>query len=532
MRHDLALTSIPNMVRVSAREHRDAIAIVDGDAQYTYTELEAAMLDSTRAMIALGVEPGDRVALCGPNSASWIIAALGIQGAGGVLIPVNTRFRGQEIGHLLTKGDATAFVTVGEFLGNDYVDMVRTAVPQARALERIVILDDTPVDGTTTFAEAVRRGRESVSVEAAEAAIAAVQGDHLSDIMFTSGTTGSPKGVMLTHAQSLRAYGDMADILELRSDDCILVIPPFFHAFGYKAGWMMGLMKGMRVIPQRTFDAEDIMHKIQTHRVSCVFGPPTIFVDVMSHPRFKEFDLSSLRVTTVSAAAIPVSLIHDLKSVLGFEVVLSGYGLTEATAIVTVSRPSDDAETVANRAGRPFPDVEVKAVDVLGNDLAPGEEGELLVHGYNVMQGYWREPDQTAAAITSDGWLKTGDIGFVDERGYVKVTDRMKDMFIVGGFNAYPAEIEDVLMRFEKIQHAAVVGIPDARMGEVGAAYVVPAPGYELTQEEVVAYARENLANFKVPREIHIVDDLPRNASMKVLKHVLKQERLREASPS
>jgi acyl-CoA synthetase (AMP-forming)/AMP-acid ligase II len=251
----------------------------------------------------------------------------------------------------------------------------------------------------------------------------------------------------------------------------------------------------------------------------------------MNHPAFDDFDLSSLRVTTVSAAAIPVSLIRDLESVLGFEVVLSGYGRTEATAIVTVSRPSDDRETVAHTAGPPFDDVEVKAVDALGNDLPAGSEGELLVRGYNVMQGYWREPEQTAATITADGWLRTGDIGIVDARGYVKITDRMKDMFIVGGFNAYPAEIEDLLTGFDKIQHVAVIGVPDERMGEVGAAFVVPTPGTDLTEAEVIAYAREHLANYKVPREVHIVGDLPRNASMKVLKHVLKEERLREVSP-
>jgi acyl-CoA synthetase (AMP-forming)/AMP-acid ligase II len=530
MSHDEPLISIPNMIRVSARRFGDAIALVDDGVELTYRQLETALLDSTRAMIALGVKPGDRVALCGPNTAQWILAAIGILGAGAALVPVNTRFKGGEIGHLLTKSAASAFITVAEFMGNDYVEMVRAAVPDAPALKRLVILDDVVVDGAITFSEAISRGAEAVTVEQAEQSIAAVRPEQLSDVMFTSGTTGAPKGVMLTHAQSMRAYSDMGETLGVNEQDCILIIPPFFHTFGYKAGWMMGFMFGLRVVPQRTFQPEEIMQKVHDNGVSCVFGPPTIFVDIMAHPSRAEHDLSSLRVGVVSAASIPVALIGQIKEVLGFELMITGYGLTEASALVTLGSRDDDLEHIAGTAGRAVPGVTLKTVDEAGNDLKPGEAGELLVHGYNVMSGYWGEPEETAKAITSDGWLRTGDIGVIDDEGYVTITDRKKDMFIVGGFNAYPAEIENILSRFDKILHVAVIGVADARMGEVGAAFVVPRPGVDLTEDEVIEYARANLANFKVPRVVHLVDDLPRNASLKVLKHELRDRHARIVS--
>ena len=467
MSHDEVLTSIPNMVRIAAQRYGDDVALSDVGVRWTYRDLENRMLDSVRAMIALGVRPGDRVALCGPNSATWIQAALGIQGAGGVLVPVNTRFKGHEIGHLLTKSGAVAFVTVGEFLGNDYVAAVRDAVPGAPALANIVILDDQPVAQTTTFSDLIAQGADAVTEAEARASIDDVRADQLSDIMFTSGTTGAPKGVQLTHAQSLHAYGDMGDILELQRGEGVLVIPPFFHAFGYKSGWMVGFIFGCNVIPQRTFDATQILERIEAYQVSCMFGPPTIFQDLIAHPRLGDYDISSLRVTVVSSAMIPVQLIHDLTDVLRFEVVLSGYGLTEATAIVSICRPGDSPERVATTAGRPFPDVRVKVVDDEGAELAAGERGEILVSGYNVMKGYWEEPSETGATITSDGWLRTGDIGYVDEEGYIAVTDRKKDMFIVGGFNAYPAEIENVLNSFEKILHVPAARACRARQPRV-----------------------------------------------------------------
>ncbi|MCW2913333.1 MAG: Long-chain fatty acid--CoA ligase, partial [Actinomycetia bacterium] len=332
------------------------------------------------------------------------------------------------------------------------------------------------------------------------------------------------KGVMLTHAQSLRAHGYLSAVFGFALGDRYLVIPPFFHTFGYKAGWMASLMHGVTVIPQRIFDVDEVLRRIERERITVLLGPPTLFNDLMRHPRRGDHDLSSLRFTVPSAAVVPVELVHRLHDDLGFDVVLTAYGLTEATSMVSTCRPEDDPDDIANSVGRPAQDVEVTLVDADGGPVAPGEAGEVLVRGYVVMRGYWEDPEATAAAIDADGWLHTGDIGTINERGFLRITDRKKDMFIAGGFNAYPAEIERLLLRHEAVADVAIIGVPDDRLGEVGAAFVVPAAGHDVQAEDLIAWAREHMANYKVPRHVHLVTELPRNASMKVRKADLRAE--------
>jgi acyl-CoA synthetase (AMP-forming)/AMP-acid ligase II len=279
-------------------------------------------------------------------------------------------------------------------------------------------------------------------------------------------------------------------------------------------------MQGVTAIPQAVFDVDTVLRRLASERVSILLGPPTLFNDVIRHPRRNEFDLSRLRVAVPSAAGVPAALYGQLRDELGFEVVLSAYGLTEATALVTSSAPDDDLEEIANSVGRPARDVEVRLVDQAGHDVPTGAPGEVLVRGYNVTRGYWRDPDATADAIDPDGWLRTGDVATFNERGFLRIVDRKKDMFIVGGFNAYPAEIEHMLRRHPGVVDAAVIGVPDERLGEVGVAFVI---GPDLTEAEVIEWARERLANYKVPRQVMLVDDLPRNPSMKVIKARLRE---------
>jgi acyl-CoA synthetase (AMP-forming)/AMP-acid ligase II len=262
-------------------------------------------------------------------------------------------------------------------------------------------------------------------------------------------------------------------------------------------------------------------------------GPPTLYQTILNHPDRTSLDTSSLRLAVTGAAAIPVSLVERMWSDLGFSTVITGYGLTEACGIATMCRHDDDAETIATTSGRAIPGVEVQVVDDAGSPLPAGEPGEITVRGYNVMAGYFEDPDQTADTIDADGWLHTGDIGVIDERGYVRITDRKKDMFIVGGFNAYPAEIESLLTRHPGVAQAAVVGVPDERLGEVGLAFIVAATGVaRLSEDELIAWSRDNMANFKVPRTIRFVDALPLNASGKVLKYELRERAAAEVASS
>lgn len=521
MRHDLEYRSIPAVVRRAARDWPDDEAIVDGGQRWSYAELETRMLDSVRAAITAGIRPGDRAALWAPNSAEWIVAALGILGAGGVLVPLNTRFKAHEAAHVLEKSGAQILICADEFLGIDYGRMLRTDAPETAARLTTVVLGEARTREEIGWAEYLAAGSH-VSDGEVHGRIDALGPDELSDIMFTSGTTGAPKGVQLTHGQSLRVYGWLAGKFTFRRGDRYLVIPPFFHTFGYKCGWLANLLYGVTTIPQAVFDVEVVMQQIQDEKVTILLGPPTLFIDIINHPRREEFDLSSLRVTVPSAANVPVELVHQLRDTLRFDVVLTAYGLTEATSVVTSSAPGDDPEDVANSVGRPIDDVEVIVADDGGNPLPPNTPGEVLVRGYNVMRGYWEDSEATAATIDEQGWLHTGDIGEFNDRGFLRITDRKKDMVIVGGFNVYPAEVERILMAHGGIAHAAVIGVSHPRYGEVPIAYVQAAPGVSLSPEDVIAYARARMANFKVPRDVRIVDELPRNASLKVLKNVLR----------
>ncbi|GGN36635.1 FadD3 family acyl-CoA ligase [Streptomyces fuscichromogenes] len=521
MRHDQEFRSIPNVIRIAARRFGDAPAIVDGAVRLTFRELEERMVQAVRGALALGIGPGDRVGLCAPNCVEWIVAALGIQGAGGVLVPLNTRFKARETSYILRRSGARALFAAASFLGTDYIGDLRREDPGLPALATAVSLLGPPGAATLGWQDFLDAGA-GTPPPAAHASIDRIAPDDLSDVMFTSGTTGHPKGVQLTHGQSLRAYGWMSTEYTFDASDTFLVIPPFFHCFGYKAGWLASLMHGVTVVPMAVFDAERALRVIADERVSILLGPPTIFHDLLGHPGRPAYDLSSLRVSMTGGTTVPEALIRAMKKELTFDIVLSAYGLTESSALVTSTRVGDPEETVARTTGRAVPDVEVRIADDDGRDVAPGQDGEILVRGYNVTRGYWDDPEATAAVIDPEGWLHTGDLGRLDADGNLAVVDRKKEMFIVGGFNAYPAEIEKLLLGCAAIAQVAVVGVPDERLGEVGCAFVVPTPGADTTEREIIAWAREHMANFKVPRRVRFVDGLPRNASQKILKHELR----------
>jgi acyl-CoA synthetase (AMP-forming)/AMP-acid ligase II len=317
---------------------------------------------------------------------------------------------------------------------------------------------------------------------------------------------------MCTHAQTLRAYAVWAQVVGLREGDRYLVINPFFHGFGYKAGWLAAIMVGATIIPQRVLDVPELLDVIRRERVTVLPGTPTLYQTMLEHPRYSRDGTASLRLAVTGAATVPPALLQRIKAELGFETIVTGYGLTESSAIVSMCRYDDDPEVVATTVGHPLPGLEVRIAD-----------GEILVRGYTVMQGYLDDPEQTAAVIDADGWLHTGDIGVLDDDGRLRITDRLKDMVIVGGFNVYPAEVERVLAEHPTIAQVAVIGIPDGRLGEVPAAFVVPRTGTAATGDEIMNWARDKLANYKLPRKVWVVDSLPLNASGKVLKTVLRE---------
>jgi acyl-CoA synthetase (AMP-forming)/AMP-acid ligase II len=341
--------------------------------------------------------------------------------------------------------------------------------------------------------------------------------------MFTSGTTGAPKGAMLRHGAVCRAFASWSEVIGLRQDDRYLVVNPFFHAFGLNSGILACLLTGATLIPHPVFDVPAVMARVAEERISMLPGPPAIYQTILNHPDLADLDLSSLRLAVTGAAPVPVPLIHAMRDTLGFETVITGYGLTEASGIATMCRHDDPPEVISGSSGRAIDDVEVLVVDADGDEVPRGEPGEVVVRGYNVMAGYLDDPDQTAEAVDADGWLHTGDIGVMDADGYLDITDRLKDMFINGGFNVYPAEVEGQLLAHPDIAQVAVVGVPDERLGEVGMAFVVATSGTSPDPADLVAWARAEMANYKAPRRFEVVDALPANASGKVLKYELRE---------
>ncbi|MGZ4729023.1 MAG: FadD3 family acyl-CoA ligase [Acidimicrobiales bacterium] len=520
---DLPLT-IPAVVDRAAARFGSLEGLVDGDLRLTFAEVADQVDLAARAFIASGVEPGDRIALWAPNMAEWAIAALGVHRAGAAVVPLNTRYKGTEAAYILNASGARMLLTVTDFLDTDYVELLgdRAEVP---GVEEVVVLRGPEREATVGWSTFLDRAA-SVTPEASAARAAAITPDDLSDILFTSGTTGAPKGAMLGHGASVRAYDAWSTVVGLREGDRYLIINPFFHAFGLKAGILASLIKGATIVPHAVFDVPSVMQRVAEERISMLPGPPAIYQTILDHPDLGRYDLSTLRLSVTGAAAVPVEMIRRMREELTFKTIVTGYGLTEATGIATMCRHDDDPEIISTTAGRAIPDVEVQVVDEQGNALAAGEAGEVVIRGYNVMQGYFNNPEATASTIDADGWLHTGDVGVLDAAGNLRITDRTKDMFIVGGFNAYPAEIENMMLRHPAIGQVAVVGVPDHRMGEVGMAFVVPRPGAEVTPTELIEWARDEMANYKAPRYVELVDALPLNASGKVLKYQLREQGL------
>ncbi|MEN8158919.1 MAG: FadD3 family acyl-CoA ligase [Myxococcota bacterium] len=512
--------TFPRTLWRAAEHHGDALALDDEGVRLSFGELAAQAEEASRAFLAARLQHGDRVAIWAPNVWEWVVAALGLQSVGGVLVPLNTRYKAAEAGYILRRSRARVLCTMGEFLGTSYADSLGDeSLPD---LERVVVFRGASKRGEP-WADFVASG-SGVAAGDAQARAEAVAPDDLSDILFTSGTTGNPKGVMTAHGQNLRVFDAWSQGVGLREGDRYLIANPFFHSFGYKAGWLACLIRGATAIPHQVFDAAKVMDRISRERISVLPGPPTIYQSFLAHPERAKHDLSSLRLAVTGAAAVPVELVKRMRSELGFESVITAYGLTESCGTVSMCLPDDDAETIATTSGRAIPDTEVRCVDADGKEVARGSEGEIWVRGYNVMRGYFEDAAETAKTVDAEGWLHTGDVGVMDERGYLRITDRIKDMFICGGFNCYPAEIENLIFQHPGIAQVAVIGIPDERMGEVGMAFVVPRPDAELEPDALIAWCREKMANYKAPRRIEIVSALPTNASGKVLKTELRQQ--------
>jgi acyl-CoA synthetase (AMP-forming)/AMP-acid ligase II len=503
--------TVPGAVARAALEFGDGLALAEPDGErLSYRELGERVTSVAAALIGSGLEPGDRVAVWAPNCCQWVLAALGALSAGGVLVPVSTRFTGPEALDVIARSGACVLFAADDFLGVDRLGALRAAaLSEGVSLDRLRVAVRVPEDWDAFL-------RACAPVDVARERAAAVRPGDVSDILYTSGTTGRSKGAVTSHERTLAVARAWAECTLLGPEDRYLVVNPFFHSFGFKAGLLACLVSGAAIVPQPVFDAGQALRLVEAERITVFPGPPAIYTAILDHPERRARDLSSLRLAVTGAADVPVALVERMRRELAFDAVLTGYGLTEAV-VATMCRPGDSAEKVALTSGRAAAGFEVR----IASESAG--VGEILLRGPNMMLGYLDDEPATKAAIDADGWLHTGDVGSLDEAGYLTITGRIKDMYICGGFNVYPAEVEQVLARLDGVAEAAVVGVPDPRLGEVGAAYLVARPGHALSADSVIAWCRERLANYKVPRRVSFVDALPRNASGKVLKYVLRE---------
>ncbi|MBX7453729.1 FadD3 family acyl-CoA ligase [Mycolicibacterium sp. 3033] len=480
--------TLPELVAGAADRFGDAEAVVDGPLRLSFADLYNRIRCAAGAFADLGIVKGDRAAVWAPNSAEWIIAAFGLLTAGGVLVPVNTRFKSEEADDVIRRSGAKAVLVQQGFLGREYT--------APGGIPVIDVKSDFLSSGTPLSRP--------------------VDPNDISDIIFTSGTTGRPKGVMMNHSQNLRLYEEWCELADLREGDRYLMVNPYFHTFGYKAGLIASFIRGATMLPVPVFDVDKVVALIAAEQITMLPGPPTLYHSLLTVE--DKSGLATLRAGVTGAADIPVELIRRVHEELPFKTVATGYGLTEA-GTVTLSRPGDSFEDIATTAGVACDGVEVRIA----------EDGEVLVRGYTVMQGYLDDPVASAEAIDPEGWLHTGDLGTLDDAGRLRLVGRKKDMFIVGGFNAYPAEIEGFLLEHPAVAQAAVIGVPDERLGQVGKAFIVtavpetasPAP----SADELIAWSRDRMAGFKVPRYVEFLDELPLNATGKVMKDKLHDHR-------
>ena len=524
--HDAEITgtpaTIPAALARTAERWPDDEALIAGAVRLCFREYRDLSIRIARGLISLGVRAGDRVVIWAPNSVEVALTAMAVASAGAVLVPLNTRFTAYESADLIRRTRPTMVLAFTDFLGRDYLASLQSSGVLGET-KAAVALRGPASPGTISLDELLAWGEKTDAGEV-YARERALDGNDISDILFTSGTTGAPKGAMLRHGAGTRGYTEYGRSLGLRPGDRLLGLPPFFHCFGLKGVILASVLHGAAVLPVPVFEVHQAAELIARERVTVLQGAPVIFRALLDDPGVDRSSLSSLRVAAPGAMGSSPELYMRLRDELGIRHFAPGYGLTEGTAVGTRCYWFDDLETISTTSGRPVPGTELRIADDAGGPVKPGRDGEILLRGYNVMKGYFEDHAGTAQAIDADGWLHTGDVGRLDEQGRLTVTDRKKDMFLVGGFNTYPAEIERILGEHPAVAEASVIGVSDDRLGEVGMAFVILRPGASPTTAEMTSWARERMANYKVPRHWRFVPELPRNASGKVRKFLLRQE--------
>ncbi|HVO19631.1 MAG TPA: AMP-binding protein [Anaeromyxobacter sp.] len=522
--------------QAAAEPGRDAVVYPDRGLRWTYLEFNERVDRLARGLLAIGVGKGDHVGIWARNVPDWLTFMFATAKIGAVLVTVNTAYKGHELAYVVEQSDMKCLVLIDGFKGVDYLAIVRELVPEAARCERgrlksarfprlksIVYLGPEKHRGMYSVPELLLLGAHRPGEEL-RAALAATRCDDVINMQYTSGTTGFPKGVMLTHRNILNNGFSIGERQRLAPEDRVCLPVPLFHCFGCVLGVMAAVSHRSTMVMLEAFDPLLTLAAVQKERATAVYGVPTMFIAELAHPMFPMFDLGSLRTGIMAGSPCPIETMRQVMTRMHCGEITIAYGLTEASPVITQTSTEDPAELRATTVGRVLPDVEVRIVDPrTGQECATGEPGELCCRGYNVMAGYYRNPEATAEAVDADGWLHSGDLATVDQAGYYRITGRIKDMIIRGGENVYPREVEELLHTMPGVLDAQVVGVPDARYGEVVGAFIRRAQGAELGEADVRDYCRARAARYKCPTHVFFVDAYPVTASGKVQKYRLRE---------
>jgi len=515
--------------RVAESGERLALVSRHQGLRLTWSELAERATLVARGLLALGLEPGDRVGIWAPARVEWTELQLGSAMVGAILVNINPAYRSGELSYALSKAGVRFLAAVAGFRDVDYFAMLKDVRRTCPSLEQVIAIGTdgdigTGGDSDLTWLELLDAAA-SIDVEQVEAHERRCDSDDPINIQFTSGTTGSPKGATLTHHNVVNNSAILGRQLGYTEADAVCIPVPLYHCFGMGIGNLGCLSTGATIVyPAEAFDPVATLEAIAEERCTSIYGVPTMFIAMLGHPRFHEFDLTSLRTGIMAGAPCPIEIMRRVVDEMHASEMTIAYGMTETSPVSTLTRIDDPIAIRTSTVGSALPHTEIKIADP--TTLAPvgrGEQGEICTRGYLVMAGYWDDDEATREAIVH-GWMRTGDLGTMDAVGNINVVGRLKDMVIRGGENIYPREIEEVLFGHPAVESVQIVGVPDQRLGEELAAFVIVVPGTEVTADEIRDFCRERLARFKVPRYVLVVDGFPMTVTGKIQKFVLRQQ--------
>jgi fatty-acyl-CoA synthase len=519
----------------------DALVVVEQGIRWSYAEFKQKVDALAAGFLALGLEPGDRIGIWSPNNAEWALTQFASAKAGLILVNINPAYRLAEVEYALNKVGCKALVSAAQFKKSDYIGMLQTLAPELAdaapgelaaaklpELKNVIRIGAEVTPGMLNFDEVAPRGGAAERARLDELA-GRLQFDDPINIQFTSGTTGFPKGATLTHHNILNNGFLTAEGMRFTDQDRLCIPVPLYHCFGMVMGNLGCLTHGATMVyPSEAFDPLAVLQAVEAERCTGLFGVPTMFIAELDHPEFERFDLSSLRTGTMAGSPCPIEVMKQVAAKMHMSEVTIAYGMTETSPVSFQSAVDDPLELRVSTVGRAHPNVEAKIVDLEGRIVPVGEKGEIYTRGYCVMRGYWGDPERTAESIDAAGWMHTGDLGVMDEQGYLNIVGRSKDMVIRGGENIYPREIEEFLFRHPKVQQAQVIGVPDTKYGEELCVWIMLKDGEETSPEDIRSFCEGQIAHYKIPRYIKFVPEFPMTITGKVQKFKMRESAIEE----